>query len=178
MSESWSLGECAFTTDRFRVAPWHTAERVTGPDLAATVAAMLTERTTGGLPEPWRGTFTAERARAWIAERDAESPTLLVTERASGRHLGLVILAEVPVDESMLDVRLGYVVAEDAWGRGVASEVVSGLVAWARSEPRIRTLTGGVELTNRASIRVLEKHGFEQLGTDGDSATYRLEIVG
>ena len=53
-----------------------------------------------------------------------------------------------------------------------------GLADWARTQPRIRTLTGGVDPTNRASVRVLEKCGFELIdGPDAPEMAYQLEIA-
>jgi RimJ/RimL family protein N-acetyltransferase len=171
------VGRCAFVTERLRVDPWWEADARGGVDLAESVAELLTARTTEALPESWRGDYSVERARAWIAERDAESPTLLVTEVASARPVGLVVLAEVPLGESAIDVRVGFVIAEDAWGRGLASEVVAGLIDWARRQPTVRTLTGGVDPEHRASARVLEKCGFRRLLVGDDStATYRFEL--
>jgi ribosomal-protein-alanine N-acetyltransferase len=147
-----------------------------GLDLARVIAELLTERTTVALPEPWQGSYTVDRARAWIEERDAESPTLLVMEAASARPVGLVVLAEVPLDDSMVDVRIGYVIAEEAWGRGLATELLSGLVDWARTLPLARTLTGGVELTNHASVRVMENNGFHRISDNESTAAYQLDV--
>ena len=162
-------------TDRLRVDPWHTAGHEL--DLAEIVAGMLTTRTTTALPEAWRGGFSVDRASDWISERDAESPTLLATEAASGRAVGLVIIYGEPLDQSTMDVRIGYLIAENAWGKGLATELVAGLVGWARTQPSVRTLTGGVDAANEASARVLTKNSFERIGDNehGD-VTYRLSI--
>ena len=147
-------------------------------DLADAVADVLTARTTAALPEQWRGDYSAARARAWISERDAESTSLLVMEKDTGRPVGIVVLADIPFDDGSLDLRIGFVLAELAWGRGLATELVSGLCDRARSRPGIRSLTGGVEPGNRASARVLEKNGFRPIGTGGDgSVTYRWELT-
>ncbi len=66
----------------------------------------------------------------------------------------------------MVDVRIGYVIAEASWGRGFATELLSGLIDWMRTEPSVRTLTGGVDLTNHASVRVMENSGFRQISID------------
>jgi len=91
------------------------------------------------LPESWRGDYSVERARTWIEERDAESPTLLVTEGASEWPVGLVMLVGVPLGATAIDVRIGYLIAEVAWGRGLATELLSGLIGWARTKPTILT---------------------------------------
>jgi ribosomal-protein-alanine N-acetyltransferase len=168
--------DCEFVTERLQVDPWHASAQRARLNLARVVAELLTDRTTVALPESWQGNYTVERARAWIAERDAESPTLLVMEAASARPVGLVVLAEVPLDESMVDVRIGYVIAEASWGQGFATELLSGLIDWMRTEPSVRTLTGGVDLTNQASIRVMENNGFQRIADDEGNATYQLDI--
>jgi RimJ/RimL family protein N-acetyltransferase len=176
-----TLERCAFETERLTVAEW----RIDPPaDLASRVATVLTATTTSFLPPDWQGDYSEQRARAWIAERDAESPTLLVTERGTGTTVGLVILfgqarrSEAPAAVSLVDVRLGYVLAEAQWGRGFASELVAGLVAWCRDEPSIASIAGGVEVDNVASARVLVKTGFSlvESSNEGGEVLYRLEL--
>lgn len=138
---------------------------------------MLTETTTLALPETWHGDFSVDRANSWIGERDSESPTLLVVDRQSGRPVGLVILFEVPIDGSAIDVRIGYLFTEAVWGQGLATELVAGLADWARAQASIHTLTGGVAATNRASARALTKNGFERIAdSDGSVENYRLDV--
>jgi ribosomal-protein-alanine N-acetyltransferase len=170
-------GDCEFVTERLRVGPWRATADQAGLDLARVVTELLTEHTTIALPDSWRGDFSIERARAWITERDAESPTLLAVEVASGRPVGLVILAEVPGDGSTVDVRIGYIIAEELWGLGFAKELLSGLIDWAQAQALIRTLTGGVDTKNQASVRVLESRGFHRISDDeGGAATYELNV--
>ena len=114
------------------------------------------------MPPEWHGDFDQIRATRWIEERDAESPTLLVLDRENRHAIGFVMLFEGGDEDSAdVDVRLGYVLAEAVWGRGVATELVAGLVEWARSQPEIASLSGGVASGNEPSARVLRKNGFE-----------------
>lgn len=102
---------------------------------------------------------------------------LLVIESAATEPVGLLVLAQVSDTGPGIDLRIGYLLAEHTWGRGLATELVAGLVDWARAQPEIRTVTGGVDTENRASVRILEKCGFELIGRGGPGAsTYRLEI--
>ena len=55
-----------------------------------------------------------------------------------------------------VEVRLGYLLAENAWGKGFASELIEGFVDWCRGQEAITSLAGGVEADNAASRRVLE----------------------
>ncbi len=169
-------GDCEFVTGRLQVGPWRAVAQRAELDLARVIAELLTDRTTVALPESWQGNYTVDRARAWIEERDTESPTLLVMEADTARPVGLVVLVSVPLDYSMVDVRIGYVIAEASWGRGFATELLSGLIDWMRTERSVRTLTGGVDLTNLASVRVMENNGFRRISIDEVTATYRLDI--
>ena len=161
LSDSGPRRNCAFNTDRLDIGGWHEISGSYDLDLVAEVARVLTAATTPALPAEWHGDFTIERAQCWIAERDAEWATLLAVNRASNTTIGLLILFEISTEEaSRVDLRLGYVLAESAWGRGFASELVAGLVAWARSQPSIRSISGGVAASNPASAQVLMKNGF------------------
>ncbi len=173
-----ALDDCDFATGRLQVGPWRAVARRSGLDIVRVIAALLTDRTTVALPESWQGNYTVGRAKAWIEERDAESSTLLVMEAASARPVGLVILAEVPLDDSMVDVRIGYVIAEALWGQGFATELLSGLIDWMRTEPSVHTMTGGVDLTNEASVAgLMENNGFHRIGDDEGTATYQLDLA-
>ena len=170
---------CSFLTQRLSVGPWHSAADEHGIDLNEAVAAILTPNTTGDLPPTWRGEYTLGRARRWVVERDGESVTLLVVLRSSNQAVGLMILHdEAKEDGGLSHLRLGYVIKESSWGEGIASELVSGLVGWARSQPLVESIRGGVESQNAASARVLIKNGFGLSGHDQakETDTYRLEL--
>ena len=177
---SWMSEDNTFTTERLRAAEWHRPERAGASlDLPAIVAAMLTEPVTRWLPPHWQGPYTRARAEAWIAEQDAGGTVLLVQSRETGEPLGLVLLFEEPVDGGV-EVRLGYLLAETAWGRGYGGELLGGVVAWCRGRGDVRSIIGGVAPENAASIRLLERHGFigDTEPEPGEDLMYRLVIGG
>ena len=168
-----------FLTERLAARDWHEAERAgTVDDLPAAIAAMLTEPVTRWLPPDWQGPYAPERAAAWIADRDREGPVLLVEAREDGRVLGLVLLFEEARREGDgVDLRLGYLLAEDAWGRGLGSELLGGLVERCRARADVRSIIGGVAPDNVASIRLLKRHGFvRERGAEGGDRMYRLDL--
>ena len=173
-----AVQRCTFSTDRLVVDEWHSQAARFGLNLVEVVGDILTAATTTALAPEWRGDFDAERAESWIHARDIESPTLLAVELETGRIVGLLILFEVAdeTDSSGVDLRLGYVLAEPAWGKGFASELVRGLVAWSRSEPSISTITAGVAPTNEASARVLLKSGFELSAVSESEQLYQISL--
>ncbi len=160
---------CAFETDRLLVAEWHSLSR-DDEELARVVATLLTDPVTQSLPISWRGSYTVERARVWINERDIEATTLLIVEKSTGLVIGLMILFEADAESvpDGIEVRIGYLLSEPAWGKGYASELIREFVGWCREHKAIRSLAGGVERGNVASTRVLEKNGFHPVQDDGE----------
>lgn len=162
---------CSFETERLWIGDWHSSDAI-GNDptaLPQVVSALLTPTVTRALPEDWQGPFTSSRASNWIEERDREGSTLLVVERSGHSPAGLLILAEDGDDTTRRCVRLGYLIAESAWGRGLATELVEGFVQWCRDND-VALIIAGVEHDNLASQRVLEKCGFVP-SADGDSTS-------
>ncbi|MES9926211.1 MAG: GNAT family N-acetyltransferase [Candidatus Thiodiazotropha endolucinida] len=173
---------CTFETSRLLIKEWHslTSEEWPEQDLAAAVACMLTEPVTKSLPPGWQRSYTTERAKLWIEERDQEGTTLLVVERSERMAVGLVILFESSEEGSGGDeLRLGYLLAEVAWGKGLATELLLGFVEWCKQN-KVASVVGGVERENVASQRVLEKAGFVCSQGEGEVGSeeliYRLNL--
>ena len=163
---------CAFETERLLVRNWHaiSSRDWQQQELAHAVATMLTEPVTRSLPPSWQGSYTAERAREWIAERDAEGTTLLVIDKSTKQAAGLMILFETDTEDSGndIEVRLGYLLSEMMWGKGLASELVRGFTGWCRAQSSISSIVGGVARDNPASRRVLEKNGFRLIQSESE----------
>ncbi len=169
---------CVLRTDRLIDGEWHAASEDlgNGRSLEEIVAEILTEPVTRALPPSWHGDYSVDRARTWIGERDREASTLLVVEKQSRAPAGLIILFEEDssLQEGGVEIRLGFLLAETAWGKGYASEMIGALVKWCRGNPAISAIAGGVVKTNTASQRVLEKCGFTLAEQDADDDLYRL----
>lgn len=82
-----------------------------------------------------------------------------VVRRAPGGGpiVGAVMLMR---DEARQDVELGYLVAPDAWGQGLATEACRPVVAAAFEVAKVPFLVARVEAVHGASQRVLAKLGF------------------
>ena len=123
-------------------------------DLAQVVSEMLTENMTRSLPPAWQGKYTIERGRKWIKERDEEGTTLLVVDRSTLRAISMMILFVIEAEggNGETELRLGYLLSEDTLRQGIASELLTGFVAWCREESPISSIAGGVASDNLASI--------------------------
>jgi len=81
-------------------------------------------------------------------------------------------------DENPSEIRLGYLLSEQTWGQGFGSEIIAGLVAWAKNNKDISSIAGGVEADNIGSIRVLEKSGFKNSDEKlpGNMLLYQINV--
>ncbi|MCU7929543.1 MAG: GNAT family N-acetyltransferase [Candidatus Thiodiazotropha sp. (ex Codakia rugifera)] len=168
---------CRFETKRLLVAEWHSlsAGDWRPKELAQVVSGMLTPSVEQSLPEGWQGGYTSERAAAWINERDQEGATLLVVEQSTRLPIGMMILFESDDEALGHIVRLGYLLSETVWGRGIATELVQGFIGWCRGVA-IASIVGGVERGNITSQRVLEKSGFVCDSSAGDAGELFFEL--
>ncbi len=72
------------------------------------------------------------------------------------------------------EVEIGYALVPAARGAGFAGEATELLVAWARRQPGVKTVTARVDPGNTPSIRLLERLGFEP---DGDRGGLRRYVI-
>jgi RimJ/RimL family protein N-acetyltransferase len=103
---------------------------------------------------------TTDFIRRCISRWEDESAyPYAITETASGKVVG-IIEARVRGHQ----VELGYVLAQDVWGTGYATEAVSAIKNWALAQPEIWRIWAYVDVENIASGRVLQKAGLEPEG--------------
>jgi RimJ/RimL family protein N-acetyltransferase len=70
-------------------------------------------------------------------------------------------------------VEIGYGTVEDARNKGYMTEAVAALINWAAKRQEISTVLAETKKTNQASIRVLQKNGFEQFDEKGEMLWWR-----
>ena len=90
---------------------------------------------------------------------------IIVDERCIG-GIGL----ERQHDVHRLTAELGYWLGVDYWGRGIATEAISAVAAWAFDALSLKRVFAQPYADNRASCRALEKAGFTLEGTLRHSA--------
>ncbi|GAA4954830.1 RimJ/RimL family protein N-acetyltransferase [Nonomuraea thailandensis] len=163
MSSSLTPAGADLITDRLVLRVWTPDE----------VAAVLN----GARPGHWAGDFPAEGDQV-IAGLFAEHPAWLdvhghrqIIERDSGLVVGSIGLFWPPANG---EVELGYGIVASRRGRGYAPEATRALAAFALTAPGVHAVRAHVELSNPPSLRVLEKAGFHQVSSDGDTALYRV----
>jgi [ribosomal protein S5]-alanine N-acetyltransferase len=153
---------CKFEIDRLLIQSWkyQIAIPLKKSDFAKKVINILTPKVTKNLPDGWNNINSIASATDWIKNRAEESSFLTVQFGSTKEIVGFVFLNESVASDNFIDLRLGFLLSEVVWGKGVGSELISGLVRWCANEEDIRSISGGVEIDNIGSINVLEKNGF------------------
>src|SRR5271170_293068 len=101
---------------------------------------------------------TADYLRGLIESQQEVPRTrfeLAVVEIVSGQLIGACDLSLI--EHNVVD--LGYMLAQDHWGKGFATEIALRLLEAAFLDLRADRVISTVDVNNRASIRVLEKIG-------------------
>ena len=129
------------------------------PRLAVMADDYDIARMTCRMPHP----FTRRDAERFVVDVSAQDPKkgrtfLIEHERLGPAGVVGVFEGEEPWPE------VGYWVARDFWGRGIATEALQGALGWAKTRWRRRALMSGHFTDNPASGRVLEKAGFLYTG--------------
>ena len=150
-----------FSTNRLLIKEWHSLESYEWNQeaLPEVVKRILSPTVTQSLPPMWQGDYTIERASKWIQQQDSECITLLIVDKSTKNTIGFIILFE---DDKNSILRLGYLLCEQEWGKGYATELIAGFTKWCEKQ-KIPSVIAGVNKDNTASIYVLKKNGFTQL---------------
>jgi ribosomal-protein-alanine N-acetyltransferase len=71
-------------------------------------------------------------------------------------------------------VEIGYSVLPEFEGQGLATEMVGGIVQWAKQQPQVKHVEAETNIDNKASIRVLERNNFICAGIGLEPNTIRF----
>lgn len=131
------------------------------------IPQILTPAVVENLPPYFHGITSGEQARAWLERMLLESRLLKI--EAKNHELIGFLFAYVEGEDC---THIGYLLAEDYWGKGLASELIQGLIdEVVKSEPWVK-LIGGVDPTNVASAKLLTKMGFVEQPTSGSDVVF------
>ncbi|MFI1170084.1 GNAT family N-acetyltransferase [Streptomyces melanogenes] len=163
MSISSSSASAQLTTDRLVLRPWTTVEPTAVLDNTRSVL--------------WADDFPAEGDRVvagpfeqhpgWLGEHGHR----LIIEGDSGLVVGSIGLFRPPSEGT---VEIGYGLVPSRRDRGYATEATRALADFALTVPDVHTVVAGAELSNPASVRVLEKAGFHRWTTKGNVARFMI----
>jgi ribosomal-protein-alanine N-acetyltransferase len=116
-------------------------------------------------PYPY-GFGDAEVFISRVNEADPVTIFAIATESEAIGSIGLMLGKDV----HRFTAELGYWLAEPYWGKGIMTDAVQFLTAWAFRELKLHRISAEPYATNKASHRVLEKAGFLREGVLRSSA--------
>ena len=126
----------------------------------------------------YEGAFDGAMVDAWFERmraryRDDGFGLWAVTRRDDDAMIGQCGLTRQRIlDEDVLEV--GYLFLRSHWRRGYATEAARALVELALGLPGVTEVVAGVDPSNAASVRVLEKAGLTFRSHDGAEAQYAV----
>ena len=74
------------------------------------------------------------------------------------------------------EIEIGYGIYKEFRNRGFMTEIVQGIIDWAKTQPKVKSITASTDKTNLASFRVLEKNGFVKNGESGEFFYWILPV--
>ncbi len=152
----------AFVTPRLNVDHWVT--RLDVPEARARMASilqeLLTPEVTKHLPLYLHVDGSLEQAERAMRDLAAKSEVACVVDRASQAVAGLLVVGQDAQEANA--VYIGYLFDQAFWRRGLATELLHGLVTWAQAQGWQGRMLGGVDPENAASAAVLRKAGFTE----------------
>ena len=122
-----------------------------------------------------------DRMALWsdYAEKCPGLGTFALEMKESGSFAGFCVARQVGYDPASDEYEIGYILAPEYWGKGLASELVPPLCIYCLGQSPAKHLVAFTDPKNAASQRVLLKSGFRYMGpretADGTSAEFWLE---
>lgn len=124
------------------------------------------------LPNP----YTLADADSFIAHCSSQSPPTDFAIDISGNTVG--VIGYIPrTDVERISAEIGYWVGEEFWNRGIATKVLTDFTNYIFRETNLVHLFAIVFSTNPASMRVLEKAGFNFVGKLHRAAVKNGKII-
>ncbi|WP_253816954.1 GNAT family N-acetyltransferase [Vibrio coralliilyticus] len=142
----------AYRTNRLTIRQFKDGDR--NAHFLSEIQATLTEKVVENLPPYFHQVRSNESAETWLSKMNDES-VLYVVRANDGALAGFVF-----VYQDSGSAHIGYLLAEEYWGQGLASELLTGFIDSIANKSGWRELVAGVDESNIASLKLLEKLGF------------------
>ncbi|MCQ2463118.1 MAG: GNAT family N-acetyltransferase [Clostridia bacterium] len=124
--------------------------------MKAFIAAQTVDVLKAAYTEMLEGCLSHPGQREWYA--------IWMIELKDGTHIGELCFKGIDETGS---TETGYGIDEKYQGCGYATEAVTAAVSWALKQNAVNCVTAEVDSENIASVRVLEKSGFQLTGRTG-----------
>ncbi|MCV2403393.1 GNAT family N-acetyltransferase [Marinomonas sp. C2222] len=147
-------------------------------ELLLDIQRLLTPAVTYSLSPYFQNIQSSAAAESWLKTMLKDSQLFAIYDKASNLIIGF-FFSSIGKDKSAKGAHIGYLLGEEYWGQGLASEMLRGFISYARQSLQLHSLIGGVEKNNPASSRLLIKLGFKaQPSEEGQSVIfYALDLT-
>ena len=140
-------------TRQANLRPWEAEDAATLAHYANNIKIARNLR--DGFPHP----YSIENAQFYIKSVTDAHQNLIFAIEVDKKPVGSIGIFP-KTDIYRRNAEIGYWLAEDYWGRGIATEVVEKMATYCFAHTEVHRLYANVFEPNMASKRVLEKCGF------------------
>lgn len=146
-------------TKRFILRPYRSGDAA---DVAKNINNPKIAKGLATVPYP----YSLNEAKKWLRK------VVAANRKKSGKIIRAIVIDGEVVGSLGGDIHkdghkmtFGYWLAERYWGQGIATEAVKAFTDYYFKKNKLKRVEAEVFLFNKASIRVLEKNGFQKEGT-------------
>lgn len=131
-----------FNTKRLSIK---TLDTPLGSSELCQLVCILSDEVTEHLPPSFQGITSEHAAKTWLNEQVQSSQVFGLYLNQSEQLVGLLIIY---VENH--HAHIGYLFAKSNWGKGLATELLAGLIAYGKSHNEWHVINGGVSTENTA----------------------------
>lgn len=155
-----------------RIRNWELSD---ARDLAVAISnTKIQDNLRDGLPYPYSELDAAEFISAMLAADKSSTFAFAIT--VDGRAIGSIgVFRQGNIHRQTAE--LGYYIAEEYWGKGIATEAVQQICKHVFENSDIVRIYAEPFAYNKASCRVLEKAGFQFEGTLRNNAVKNGKVI-
>lgn len=74
------------------------------------------------------------------------------------------------------EIEIGYGTYDEFQNKGYMTEIVRGIIEWAKSQPKVKSIIASTDKTNIASFKVLEKNSFVNINETETLFNWKLNL--
>jgi RimJ/RimL family protein N-acetyltransferase len=143
--------------ERCLLRPW------TDDDVSSLARYANNRRIWLNLRDAFPHPYTADDAVRWLAKARTTPNAILLAIDVDGTAVGSIGVFRLD-DVYKRSAEIGYWLAEPFWNRGIVTEAVEAITELAFRELEVVRIQAAIYAWNPASMRVLEKCGYEREG--------------
>lgn len=98
-----------------------------------------------------------------------------VIDKQTNDFIGTIALHHFEFDKNK--VQIGYNLKKSYWGRGIMTNVLNSIIDYLKSNSSIEILEASINIENIASIKLVEKLGFELNSKDNDKLVFMKKLI-